>query len=86
MIFEISGKTIDEIQLTLLEKSEWIKSYFDNNFIKKQKKYLFGSDRLRKLSKEYRQKYGWDIQIQWGWEVIKELKDSNFLWQGREMN
>jgi len=81
----ISGKTIDEIQLTLLAKSEWIKSYFDKNFIEKQKKYLFGNDRLKKLSKEFKQQYGWEIQIPWGWEVIKELPDSNFVWLGREM-
>ena len=81
----ISGKTISDINDTLFEKSEWIKSYFDQKFIEKQKKYLFGNDRLEKLSKELKQKYGWEIQIPWGWEVIKELPDSNFIWLGREM-
>lgn len=81
----ISGKTIGDINNALLEKSEWIKSYFDKTFIKKQKKYLFGSDRLKKLSKEFKQKYGWEIQIPWGWEVLKELPDSNFVWLGREL-
>jgi hypothetical protein len=81
----ISGKSIDEINDALLEKSEWIKSYFDKIFIEKQKKYLFGNDRLKKISKEFKQKYGWEIQIPWGWEVIKELPDSNFIWLGREM-
>ena len=81
----ISGKSISDINNTLFEKSEWIKSYFDQKFIEKQKKYLFGNDRLEKLSKELKQKYGWEIQIPWGWEVIKELPDSNFIWLGREM-
>ena len=81
----ISGKSISDINNTLFEKSEWIKSYFDQKFIEKQKKYLFGNDRLKKLSKEFKQKYGWEIQIPWGWEVIKELPDSNFIWLGREM-
>ena len=81
----ISGKTIGDINSALLEKSEWIKSYFDKIFIEKQKKYLFGNDRLKKLSKEFKQKYGWGIQIPWGWEVIKELPDSNFVWLGREL-
>ncbi len=81
----ISGKSISDINDTLFEKSEWIKSYFDQKFIEKQKKYLFGNDRLEELSKEFKQKYGWEIQIPWGWEVIKELPDSNFIWLGREM-
>ena len=81
----ISGKTIGEINDALLEKSEWIKSYFDKTFIEKQKKYLFGNDRLKKISKEFKQKYGWEIQIPWGWEVLKELPDSNFVWLGREL-
>jgi hypothetical protein len=81
----ISGKSISDINDTLFEKSDWIKSYFDKKFIEKQKKYLFGSDRLKILSKELKQKYGWEIQIPWGWEVIKELPDSNFIWLGREM-
>jgi len=81
----ISGETIGEINDALLEKSEWIKSYFDKTFIEKQKKYLFGNDRLKKISKEFKQKYGWEIQIPWGWEVLKELPDSNFVWLGREL-
>ena len=81
----ISGKTISDINIALLEKSEWIKSYFDEIFIKKHKKYLFGKDKLKKISKEFEQKYGWELQIPWGWEVIKELPDSNFVWLGREM-
>lgn len=81
----ISGNTIDDINNALLGKSEWIKSYFDQIFIKKQQKYLFGDDRLKKLSKEFKQKYGWEIQIPWGWEVLKELSDSNFVWLGREL-
>jgi len=81
----ISGKTSMDINSTLLEKSEWIKSYFDKTFTEKQKKYLFGSDRLKKLSNEFEQKYGWEIQIPWGWEVIKESSDSNIVWLGREL-
>ncbi|MCJ7802049.1 MAG: DUF4837 family protein [Candidatus Marinimicrobia bacterium] len=81
----VSGKTSNDINDALLEKSDWIKSYFDKTFIEKQKKYLFGNDRLKKLSKEFEQKYGWEIQIPWGWEVIKESPDSNFVWLGREL-
>jgi predicted DCC family thiol-disulfide oxidoreductase YuxK len=81
----ISGKSASDINNALLEKSELIKSHFDKIFIEKQEKYLFGNDRLKKISKEFKQKYGWEIQIPWGWEVIKELPDSNFVWLGREL-
>jgi len=81
----ISGKSDTEITKALLDKSDWIKSYFDKTFIKKQEKYLFGNDRLKKLSKEFEDKYGWKLQIPWGWEVLKDLPDSNFVWLGREM-
>ncbi len=81
----ISGNTAYDIENTLLEKSDWIKSYFDEIFIEKQKKYLFGNDRLKKVTKRFKQQYGWELQIPWGWEVIKELPDSNFIWLGREL-
>ena len=81
----ISGKSDTEISKALLDKSDWIKSYFDKTFIEKQKKYLFGNDRLKKLSKEFEEKYGWELQIPWGWEVLKDVPDSNFVWLGREL-
>jgi len=37
----ISGKSDTEISKALLDKSDWIKSYFDKTFIEKQKKYCY---------------------------------------------
>lgn len=81
----ISGKTIDEIKLELLSKSDYIKSYFNRIFSEKQKKYLLGKDRQKKLTEQFKEKYDFELQIPWGWEVIKELPDSNFIWLGREL-
>ena len=32
-----------------------------------------------------KENYDFELQIPWGWEVIKELPDSNFIWLGREL-
>jgi len=81
----ISGNSIADIKQELEAKSEFIKSYFDKIFEKKQKKYLFGNDRLKKLTERFKTEYGWKLQIPWGWEIIKEIPDSNFVWLGREL-
>lgn len=81
----ISGNTIDEIKQELHTKSDFIVSYFDNIFKDKQQKYLFGNDKQDKLTQSLKENYGWELQIPWGWEVIKEIPDSNFVWLGREM-
>lgn len=81
----INGNTIDEINTELEDKADFIKNYFDDVFRKKQSKYLLGNDKLKKLSERLKNDYGWELQIPWGWEVIKELSDSNFVWLGREM-
>lgn len=81
----ISGNSIDDIKQELEVKSVFIKSYFDKIFETKQKKYLFGNDRLKKLTERFKSEYGWELQIPWGWEIIKEIPDSNFIWLGREL-
>jgi len=81
----ISGNNIEEIKSALSGKSEWIKSHFDELFEKKQKKFLFGNDRQNNLTEHFLDKYGWQMQIPWGWEIIKEMPNSNFVWLGREL-
>lgn len=81
----ISGPSIESIKNELEDKSEFIKSYFDKVFIKKQSKFLLGNDRLKQLTERFKQDYDWELQIPWGWEVIKDLPDSNFVWLGREL-
>jgi len=81
----INGNSIEEIYTELEEKADFIKNYFDDVFRKKQSKYLLGNDKLKKLTERLKNDYGWELQIPWGWEVIKELPDSNFVWLGREM-
>ncbi len=81
----ISGPDINSIERELDDKADFIRAYFDEMFVKKQSKFLLGSDRLKKLTERLKQEYGWELQIPWGWEVIKELPDSNFVWLGREL-
>jgi len=85
LFMTISGESIEDIKNELLVKSDYIKSYFDKIFVQKQQKYLFGNDRLKKLSDRLNQDYGWSLQIPWGWEIIREVPDSNFIWLGREL-
>ena len=67
------------------EKRKQFRKIFNDQFIDRQNRFLFGDDRNMKLEDSLKSEYGWTIKIPWGWDRIKNLPDSNFVWLGREM-
>ena len=29
--------------------------------------------------------FGWSLELPWGWDIVKKVPDSNFVWLGKEM-
>ncbi|MBH10643.1 MAG: hypothetical protein CMG74_09895 [Candidatus Marinimicrobia bacterium] len=81
----INSDSVNKLIATAKEKKEWIKKQFHDQFIRRQKKFLFGDDTNTDLEKKIKKEYDWNIQIPWGWEIIRSRPDSNFVWIGREI-
>ena len=81
----MNSRSSDQLIAAAKEKKHWIQKQFHNQFIHRQEQFLFGDDRNTDLEKTIKKEYGWNIKIPWGWEMIRSLPDSNFVWIGREM-
>ena len=66
------------------KNNEKIKSQYLSLFKKRQEKYMFNNARQKQLEKHLIEDYGWSIKIPWGWNIIRESPDSNFIWLGKE--
>ena len=79
----ISGSDSSMIKDYLIENGEWIKQQYNENFDKKQSKYLIDAQHQEEKELLLLRKHGWNINLPWGWEIIKD--ESNFVWIGQEM-
>ena len=79
--FENEQKTNKLIQ----DKKGFIRQKYHDQFIDRQRKFILDGLSNTELEKDFSLKYDWSIKIPWGWELIKERPDSNFIWIGREM-
>ena len=67
------------------DKKDFIRQKYHDQFLARQRKFILDGFSNTKLEKDFSLKYDWSIKIPWGWELIKERPDSNFIWIGREM-
>ena len=76
----------DKYQLSAVSplKKKMIHDQYEKQFRSRQSKYLFGSHRREDIEEKFSEEYGWSMKIPWGWEVIRNSADSNFVWLGRE--
>ena len=81
----LSGVSVDDIIQNIHGKELWIKDQFDKKFNRRQKKFLFQDLRREEIEEKLLKKYDWTINIPWGWEIIQEHQDSNWVWLGKEM-
>lgn len=70
---------------TIKLKKNAIRKEYNNQFITRQNNYLQEKDRNLSLEDTLFNDHGWRINIPWGWISIKNIKDSNFVWLGKEM-
>lgn len=80
----LSAGSREELLSNLLGREVWIKNQFNEKLKKRQRKYLFGKSRRSGDEKLIRDTYHWEVNIPWGWEIIRNNPDERFLWLGRE--
>ena len=80
----INAKSDKYLLSTIKEKQNQIRKLFNEQFIVRQNRFLFGNDRKILIEDSIKNEFGWSIKIPWGWEVIKKSGDSNFVWLGKE--
>jgi len=81
----INGPDVKQIMSSVTEQGPWLKKQFDNLLLKRQNKYLFSAARNHELEKSIMSRYGWQIKIPWGYEVIRDSSESGLFWIGREL-
>jgi len=81
----INASSVEQLMNDISEKKEWIRKQFFDQFIARQTRFLFNDDGNRILENKIMEEHGWTIKIPWGWELIRNSYDSNFVWIGREM-
>tara|TARA_S200000501_G_scaffold98676_1_gene92073 strand:- start:89896 stop:90912 length:1017 start_codon:yes stop_codon:yes gene_type:complete len=80
----INAHSEDELRASIKEKTDWIRKQYQDQFLLRQERFLFKDNRNDKIEKEIKDDHGIDIKIPWGWEIILNSSDSNFVWIGRE--
>ena len=85
LLMIINARSEDHLMSSLEQKRNQFRKHFNDQFIERQGRFLFGDDRNTLLEDSLKSEYGWTLKIPWGWDRIKNLPDSNFVWLGREM-
>lgn len=81
----LSAASVEDLHQELAGKADWIRGTFDQKYDQRQEIFLFGSTTRKKIEKRFMSDYQWSVKIPWGWEIIKEKPDSQFVWIGKEM-
>ena len=83
MLLNLSSK--EKLRKIIKDKKNFIRQKFHEQFIHRQSQFIFGEIRNKDLENKLLSKYGLFINIPWGWELIQDRPDSNFIWLGKEM-
>ena len=70
---------------TIAKKRNYIRSNFNKQFIERQSRFLFSKNSTNNLKDSLLLEFGWSLDLPWGWEIVKKVPDSNFVWLGKEM-
>ncbi len=67
------------------KKRNYIKRNFNEQFITRQSRFLFSQNNINNLRDSLLLEFGWTLDLPWGWDIVKKVPDSNFVWLGKEM-
>ena len=67
------------------KKRNYIKRNFHEQFIDRQSRFLFSQNNINPLRDSLLTEFGWSLELPWGWDIVKKVPDSNFVWLGKEM-
>ena len=81
----INARSEDHLMKSIKEKKALFNKIFKDQFISRQYKSLLGNYRNTNLEDSLSTVYPWTISIPWGWELIRDNEERNFVWLGKEM-
>ena len=67
------------------EKRNYIKKNFNDQFFDRQSRFLFSKNSINNLRDSLLLEFDWSLDLPWGWDIVKKVPDSNFVWLGKEM-
>ncbi len=67
------------------KKRDYIKRNFNEQFMVRQSRFLFSKNSINALKDSLLIEFGWSLDLPWGWDIVKKIPDSNFVWLGKEM-
>ena len=81
----INSNSYDHLLGFVDKKRNYIKRNFHEQFIDRQSRFLFSQNNINPLRDSLLAEFGWSLDLPWGWDVVKKIPDSNFVWLGKEM-
>ena len=60
-----------------------LRSHYEEQFKLRGSRFLFKDNQIEEEEK-LNKKYGWSINIPWGWEILRDDNKMNFFWMGSE--
>ena len=81
----INAKSYEHLLKFVDKKRPYIKRNFHEQFIERQSRFLFSKNNINPLRDSLMAEFGWSLDLPWGWDIVKKVPDSNFVWLGKEM-
>ena len=81
----INATSFSQLVKFVDKKRNYIRKIFNDQFIDRQSRFLFSKNNYNSLRDSLFLEFGWSIDLPWGWDIIKKVPDSNFVWLGKEM-
>jgi len=81
----INAKSYKHLMGFVDKKRNYIKRNFNEQFMVRQKRFLFSENSINNLRDSLLLEFGWSLDLPWGWDIVKKVPDSNFVWLGKEM-
>jgi len=84
VLLVISGKTVEEIVVSIPRRQEEIKKLMEAQFVQRQSESLFPRRSQKKLEQKLFKKYQWSLKIPSDFVVVREDAENRLYWLGRE--
>ena len=81
----INASTKEKLLKDVETKRNYIRKHFDIQFRERQSRFLFHKRNRNIIVDSLKLEFGWTLNLPWGWDIIKKVPDSNFVWLGNEM-
>ncbi|MBC8322718.1 MAG: DUF4837 family protein [Candidatus Marinimicrobia bacterium] len=80
----INGNSLESIVSAVEIQGRQIYEKFEQQFVKRQSRFLFKRARKEELEHTVFNKHGFGLQIPWGFTVVQDSTETSIFWIGRE--